>query len=131
MHEIGIGFVCCVVLCEGAVPATLDLYRHTDADQHRGTGDLERPRARCSRSARRQRRVLNACQSKRAFGEGSVCLQRTSLSEITLPPNLTKIGGSTFWGCTSLSEITLPPNLTKIEDYAFYGVHGCRARRSN
>ena len=41
------------------------------------------------------------------------------LSEITLPPNLTKIGASAFNGCTSVSEIILPPNRTKIGAYAF------------
>ena len=36
-----------------------------------------------------------------------------------LPPNLTEIGRSAFYGCTSLSEITLPHNLTEIEMCAF------------
>ena len=42
-----------------------------------------------------------------------------SLSEITLPPNLTEIGECAFYGCMSLSEITLPPNLTEIGQFAF------------
>ena len=56
---------------------------------------------------------------KIGHGQYAFC-QCTSLSEITLPPNLTKIGRSAFAGCTSLVEITLPPNLTEIGDYVFY-----------
>ena len=43
------------------------------------------------------------------------------MSEMTLPPNLTKIGGSAFYECISLSEITVPPSLTEIGAFAFEG----------
>ena len=45
----------------------------------------------------------------------------SSLSEITLPPNLTEIETCTLYSCTSLTDITLPPNRTAIEWYAFWG----------
>ena len=48
------------------------------------------------------------------------------MSEITLSPNLTEIGGVTFYGCTSLREITLPPNLTNIGERAFDGCTSLR-----
>ena len=63
-----------------------------------------------------RRRVL---EPQAEIGQGAF-LQCTSLSEITLPPTLTKIGRGAFCKCTSLSEITLPPNLTEIGRCAFY-----------
>ena len=48
----------------------------------------------------------------------------TSLSEITLPPNLTEIGKYVFYQCTSLSEITLPAGPVNIGRHAFAGCPG-------
>ena len=51
-----------------------------------------------------------AAQPQRDWSETSVFRECSSLSEITLPPNLTEIGKLTLGRCTSLREITLPPN---------------------
>ena len=48
----------------------------------------------------------------------------TSLTSITLPDRVTKIGGSAFLGCTSLESITISDSLTEI---AYHTFEGCEA----
>lgn len=43
----------------------------------------------------------------------------TSLSELTLPPALTDIGGGAFAGCDSLTEVAIPETVTYIGQNAF------------
>jgi hypothetical protein len=43
----------------------------------------------------------------------------TSLSSITIPNSVKKIGVSAFSGCTSLSTVVLSENLTKVEGWTF------------
>ena len=43
----------------------------------------------------------------------------TSLTEIDIPTNVTRIGSSAFEGCTGLTNVELPANVTSI-DYAAY-----------
>ena len=50
---------------------------------------------------------------------GDYAYYRKSMSEFTVPHNITEIGDSVFSGCTSMSKIMLPLNLTKIVPYAF------------
>ena len=45
---------------------------------------------------------------------------RRSITSVTLPYTVTKIGTSAFFGCYALEEITLPENLTEIPDSCFY-----------
>ena len=52
------------------------------------------------------------------YGGFSSC---TSLTQLTLPNNLTIIRGGAFVGCTSLTEITLPDSITIIDSGAFAG----------
>ena len=44
-----------------------------------------------------------------------------SLTEITIPDSVTKIGRRAFCGCTSLAAITIPDSVTEIGEKAFYG----------
>ena len=52
----------------------------------------------------------------------------SSLSEIALPPNLTKIGGHAFQECTSLGDITLPAGPVDIGQNAFRDCPGTPRR---
>ena len=52
-----------------------------------------------------------------AWGTFSGC---TSLSKVTLPVSLQKIGVKAFYGCSSLSTITIPEKVTYIGNSAFY-----------
>lgn len=42
-----------------------------------------------------------------------------NLSMISIPESVTRIGGSSFYGCTSLEDIYIPKNVTSIDVYAF------------
>ena len=44
--------------------------------------------------------------------------------EITIPDDVTSIGGFSFSGCTSLTRITIPDSVTSIGEYAFRGCTG-------
>ena len=48
----------------------------------------------------------------------------SSLTSLTLPSNVTKIGESAFEGCSSLTSLTLPSSVTSIGSSAFYGCSG-------
>ena len=48
----------------------------------------------------------------------------SSLTSLTLPSNVTKIGESAFEGCSSLTSLTLPSSVTEIGRSAFYGCSG-------
>jgi hypothetical protein len=45
----------------------------------------------------------------------------SSLTEISIPDNVTSIGGDAFTGCTGLISITIPDSVTSIGDSAFLG----------
>ena len=45
----------------------------------------------------------------------------TGLLSVTLPENVTEIGGSAFYGCTGLLSMTLPESVATIGESAFYG----------
>ena len=45
----------------------------------------------------------------------------TELEFITIPTNITYIGGSAFDGCTSLTSITIPNSVTELGIWAFQG----------
>jgi len=40
----------------------------------------------------------------------------TSLTSVTIPNNVTFIGGEAFTGCTSLTSVTIPSGVTSIDD---------------
>ena len=46
-------------------------------------------------------------------------IERSSILNLTLPSDLTKIGKGAFYGCKYLKNITLPNTVTRIEDFAF------------
>ena len=43
----------------------------------------------------------------------------SNLTSITIPPSVTEIGNDAFRGCSSLTSISIPPSVTKIGDRAF------------
>ena len=50
-------------------------------------------------------------------------IERSSILNLTLPSDLTKIGKGAFYGCQYLKNITLPNTVTRIEDFAFTGCY--------
>ena len=48
-------------------------------------------------------------------------INRTDITDIVFPENLTDISSEAFRGCTSITDIVLPPALTSIGVEAFYG----------
>ena len=52
---------------------------------------------------------------------GSAFVNCSSLTSITIPSSVTIIGSNTFWGCYSLTSITIPSSVTQIADSAFSG----------
>ena len=46
----------------------------------------------------------------------------TSLTSVTIPNSVTKIGRNAFYGCTGLSSVTIPKSVTTIGTNAFYDV---------
>lgn len=53
--------------------------------------------------------------------DASAFLNRTEITDIIFPDNLTEINSEAFRGCTSLTDIVLPSSLTSIGVEAFYG----------
>ena len=51
----------------------------------------------------------------------SAFLDRTDITAVVFPDNLTAIHSNAFRGCTGLTDIVLPPSLTSIGVEAFYG----------
>ena len=47
-----------------------------------------------------------------------------NFKSVTIPGNVTKIGGHAFYGCTGLTSITIPNSVTSIGSSAFYGCTG-------
>jgi hypothetical protein len=45
----------------------------------------------------------------------------TSITKVTIPNSVTKIGEAAFQNCTSLTSVTIPNSVTKIGYWAFYG----------
>lgn len=43
-----------------------------------------------------------------------------TVTKVTIPDTVKKIGKNAFYGCTKLKSITIPANVTSIGDYAFY-----------
>ncbi|MBR4644698.1 MAG: leucine-rich repeat domain-containing protein [Bacteroidaceae bacterium] len=52
---------------------------------------------------------------------GSMAFYRSSVTKVTLPATITKIGQSAFNGCSELTSINLPDNVEVIELTAFSG----------
>ena len=48
-------------------------------------------------------------------------IERSSILNLTLPSDLTKIGKGAFYGFQYLKNITLPNTVTRIVDFAFTG----------
>jgi len=57
----------------------------------------------------------------------SAFLNRTDITAVIFPDNLTDIYSCAFKGCTGLTEIVIPPSVTNIGVEAFYG---CTSLRS-
>lgn len=53
----------------------------------------------------------------------------SSLTSVTLPDDLTKIGSSAFWECTSLRTLGLPQSLAEIDKNAFVDCHSLETLR--
>ena len=43
------------------------------------------------------------------------------VEDLTIPNNVTSIGGSSFSGCVSLTSVTIPNSVTSIGEWAFFG----------
>ena len=50
----------------------------------------------------------------------SAFLNRTDITAVVFPDNLTEISSAAFYGCTGITDIVLPPALTSIGVEAFY-----------
>lgn len=46
---------------------------------------------------------------------------KSGVTSVTIPDNVTTIGGNAFSGCEKLESVTLPNGLTELGWYAFYG----------
>ena len=44
-----------------------------------------------------------------------------SLMHVTIPDNMTSIGGNAFYNCSNLTSLTIPESVTSIGTHAFYG----------
>jgi hypothetical protein len=49
---------------------------------------------------------------------------RDTLTEVTIPDSVTRIGINAFYKCANLSQITIPKTVTRIENLAFVGCEG-------
>ncbi len=63
--------------------------------------------------------MLDDCPVKH-IGQ-SAFSDRSGLTGVTIPPNVTSIGGWAFCGCNSLVTVTIPDGVTSIGYWAFYG----------
>lgn len=61
---------------------------------------------------------------KNAFANHSETKEKSRFTSITLPSNVTSIGGNAFYRCNSLTSITIPAKVTSINNYAFYDCTG-------
>ena len=52
---------------------------------------------------------------------GDSAFEKTGLTELVIPPNVTEIGLGAFMFCENLTSITLPVDLRRIGTEAFYG----------
>ncbi len=50
---------------------------------------------------------------------GSSAFKACSMTAVTIPDSVTKIGAQAFNGCNSLTEVTIPAGVTSIGEYAF------------
>ena len=49
-------------------------------------------------------------------------VKENSVTEVTIPDGVTKIGDSAFSCCSSLTSVHIPDGVAKIGDSAFYSV---------
>ena len=52
--------------------------------------------------------------------------KKTTITSVTLPASLKKIGTAAFQGCTKLTSITLPDGFTTLGEHAFDGCSGLK-----
>ena len=55
---------------------------------------------------------------------GDYAFNDSSVTYVTIPGSVTRIGEYAFWDCGTLTGVAIPDSVTSIGDYAFYGCSG-------
>ena len=65
--------------------------------------------------------VFKNSHSNPLSNNGRLYINNTSVSDITIPSNVSTINAYAFYGCTNISSVTITENVRNINSYAFFG----------